>query len=170
MDVDHSPGRQGQDIAPENVPVGDHHSQLGLPMPEGGQEDVAPRAIRLEQRDPVLLGDLLDRGGDQGGARPAVRLVGLGDDSHEVRPLRDQRFQARHRKGRGAEKHDAHQRRRTGSGCSVRMRPESLCSRFQRETRSCRFKVLRWSTKRMPSRWSISCWMARASSPAASRR
>ena len=72
-------------------------------MPERREKDIAGGPLRLQHRQPIALGDLFDGRGDQGAAGTALRFVRLGDDADELRPLGQQRFQARHREVGGAE-------------------------------------------------------------------
>src|SRR6185369_12596638 len=118
----------------------------------------SPDFLRLQDRYPVLFCKHFDR-------RllhlltAAFRTVRLGDCGNDVLAAVDQ-----HLEGRAGELWCPHEDNTEGGHQSF-----PSCSRFLRYFRrkmsllSCEM----WSMKRMPSRWSISCWKAMARSPSA---
>ena len=85
--IDHSARWESQQLAPENVSVGDDDAELRVEPPQAGEEDISRRSLGLKHLQPCLRGGQLDRRLHEGGVRAAMRLVGLGDDGDDIVPL-----------------------------------------------------------------------------------
>jgi hypothetical protein len=99
-----------------------------MPVAQRRQEHIARGALGLEDRETVLLGELLDRRRNEGGPGAALRLVRPGDHPDHLRALGQQRLETRHREVGRAEENDAHQPCLTGSGRRDLMMPSPRCS------------------------------------------
>ena len=128
VEVDHPHSRRVQDIGAENVPIGDHDTQIGIEPAQGFGEDVTDRFDRLEDRDVEVVRDQLDGGRDQPGAGTSPGFVRLGHYGHHVESRRQQRLERRHREARRSEEHDTHQADPAVVEPTSLMNPSSRCS------------------------------------------
>ena len=114
-------GGTRQHLGPEDMAVGHDDAEVGLEPAQAGGEDVADRALGLQDGMPAACGGGLDGRRDQGGAGAALRPVGLGHHADDLVPLPEQRPERRHRELRRAEEDDPHHSGRAGAGCTSLM-------------------------------------------------
>src|SRR6185503_20698622 len=95
----------------------------------------------------------------------------LGNHRGDVKPLAQQGAEGRHREVRGAEKDGPHAQSELEAGAFSGISRMTLGSSFRRDFHlrisRRRLSGLVRSKKMIPSRWSISCWIARALSSVA---
>ena len=144
VDIDHSARWEIEQLAPENVSVGDDDAELGVEAPETGEKDISRRSLGLKHLQPRLRGGPFDRRLHEGGARAAMRLVWLGDDGSDIVPLVEQSFEGGHGELRRTEEDDPHHSGRAVSATtSLRYPVSSLRSRRQRASSIWRLIRLR---------------------------
>src|SRR5690606_14029711 len=119
--VDRAERRQLEHLPPEDLAVRDDDRDVRLERAELGQERVASRPLGLEDRDPLLERDTLDR---RGLHRPpaARRAVGLRDDADHIVPLAEQRPERRDREVRRAPEEDPHTTPTVRNASTIRLR------------------------------------------------
>ena len=158
MDVEGVTKGEIMDRPGDDLPVGDDDVDVG-----GGRPDPLERgfvrsdADRLDDREAPFQGEGFDRRGRQA-ATASGRPVGLGDDELDRMARVEQSAKGGESGGRAPEEDGPH-------GCLAAA--AFFLSFF---LISVRFRAESFSTKRMPSRWSISWQKARAnrSSPSIS--
>jgi len=158
VDVDDATRWDREDLGREDLSVSDHHHQLRVRP--------ADLCDRLRRADPVglvdveavLLRRLLDRGGHD--LVPMPGPVGLGDHQRHLMARGDQRIERGHRKGRRAGENEAQR----GGASSPRDQASTTAAATSSSSSSSSSslrrvsRLVRRSMKRIPSRWSSSCW------------
>ena len=106
VDVDAPAGRQVEDGARQDLPVGGDHDEVGREGAERALEGRVAQPLGLQHGEPVRLGQALHLG--CGHPEPAAaRAIGLADDAHHRIGARQQRFEDGAREGGRAHEHDA---------------------------------------------------------------
>src|SRR5574338_1360976 len=171
MDVDQAEARQPQHLGAKDVAVGHHDAQVRFQPAERGDEEVAHGPLGLQDRHTGFDGRELDGRRDERTAGTTLRAIRLGHHANDIVAGAEEGSKGRVGKVLRPEEDDSHHSRADDSAATSLMYDgSSWCCFFQRESSIRRFIGPRWSRKSTPSRWSISCWMARASRPVASRR
>ena len=166
VQVDRAGARHRQQRRVQDRAEGDHGEQVGRqrrqPLPHLGGTHVG----RLLHRQPQVQRRQRHLRRRQPPPAPA-RPVGLRDHGDDVAAAR---HRAQRRDGEGGRAHEHHARaaqswppgpvRSAGGRCPSGSSPRASASSERR--RNCRLSGERRSTNSTPSRWSISCWMARA--------
>ena len=159
VDVDHAEARCAQHHVGDDPAVGRDDAEVGVERAEGRQEAFVLQPLGLQHRNAALDGELLHATGRQMMAT-AARTVRLRDHAHDDVPARQQGSQRRHGELGRAEERDAQRRvRHHWPARFILWILRRICWRLMPRSRS---------TNVVPSRWSISCWSARASRPCAS--
>ena len=157
MDVDAAQLGVVQDLLGEDPAIGGHHDEVGGQTLDGLQGGAVPQLGGLEDRDVVLQGNHLHRGGQELHA-PVLGLVRLGEDAHDLVAGFDESLEGGHRKVRGAHEQDLHQ-----SSSTSRSPRSSMASMSASVMRTSHSSLYIW-----PSRWSVSWQKQRAVMPSRS--
>ena len=170
VQVEGAQARRLQHLAGQDLAVGDHHGGVEGQGPEGlDLGRVAHRGGGADGQAQGVRQGLHRRGAERLAASAGRR--GLGVDRRDLMARGGDGLQAGGGDVRGPEEGEAHGRglplpRRRGNW-KGRDQPVRASLRTRATARS-RFSRERWSMKRTPLRWSISCWMQTAKRPWAS--
>jgi hypothetical protein len=86
MHVDHASAGELEHLGAEDVTVRHYDTEVGLEAPKAGRKDITDWTDRLKYRYSCRERGDLDWWGDQLGARPSLRLIGLGNDTCDREP------------------------------------------------------------------------------------
>ena len=159
MKIDAAKSRHVENGPRKDQSIGGNHRHVGVERPEGGRSRAVPQRDRCPHVEAKGLGPFGDHGGAHAlAAAGAARRLRV--DGHDVVAIAMQGLQ--HRQGEGRR---SHERKLQGGHAMSRSRAFFHLIILRRISR--RRRTERWSTKRMPSRWSISCCRQRARRPSA---